>query len=418
MVNLKDLRSSTPRFGFEATTAVWTLAIVLVLTLAAGAAQAQSFQVIHTFSGPDGAQPNAGLTLDRAGRLYGTVRTGHSGSNWGGAYWLRRLGTGWIFSTLYIFDGTLEDRVVFGPQGLLYGASPNNLSGFPYGYLFSLRPAVNACTTALCTWNFTWIYGFTGNADGGTPRYGDLIFDQAGNMYGTGSLGGDANSDGVVFEATGSGSNWTEHAIYTFAGSPDGSHPFAGVIFDNSGNLLGTTTAGGSSGNGTIFKLTPSGGNWTEQVIYNFSGGADGGYPVGGLIPDGMGNFYGTTASGGTNGGGTVFELSPNGSGWNVNTLYSFTGAAQCGPWGPVTFDTAGSLYGTTRCDGTTQAGSVFKLTNSGSGWTYTSLYDFTGGNDGKFPYGNVTFDSTGDIFGTASIGGQHNAGTIWEITP
>src|SRR5215469_5301643 len=152
MFNLKDLRSFTPRFSFEVTTAVSALALVLVLIVATRPAQAQNFQVIHTFVGPDGAQPNAGLTFDRGGKLYGTVRTGHSGSNWGGAYQMRLHNGSWIFNTLYIFDGTLENRVVFGPQGLLYGASPNNLTGFPYGYLFSIRPAINACTTALCTW--------------------------------------------------------------------------------------------------------------------------------------------------------------------------------------------------------------------------------------------------------------------------
>jgi uncharacterized repeat protein (TIGR03803 family) len=392
---------------------------VIALTIVtSGVARAQNFQVIHTFVGPDGAQPNAGLTFDRGGKLYGTVRTGHSGSNWGGAYQMRLHNGSWIFNTLYIFDGTLENRVVFGPQGLLYGASPNNLTGFPYGYLFSIRPAINACTTALCTWNFTWIYGFTGSADGGTVRYGDLIFDQAGNMYGTASLGGDSHSDGVVFKAVGSGSNWTESAIYTFAGSPDGSHPFAGVVFDSTGALWGTTSAGGSSGNGTIYKLTPSGSSWTEQVIYNFSGAADGGYPVGGLVPDGMGNFYGTTASGGSNGGGTVYELTPNGSSWNLTTLYSFTGTAQCGPWGYVSFDTSGNIYGTTQCDGANNLGSVFKLTPSGGGWTYSSLHDFTGGDDGRLPIGSVLLDSSNNVYGTASVGGQHNAGTVWEITP
>lgn len=406
-----------PGLGRGIATAGLMLVLALIV-ITPGVVRAQNFQVIHTFSGPDGAQPAAGLTIDRVGRLFGTVLTGHSGSNWGGAYELRRAGTGWIFATLYIFDGTLQDRVVFGPQGLLYGTSPNNLAGFPYGYIFSLRPALNACTTALCNWNFNFLYGFTGGGDGGTPRYGDLVFDQAGTMYGTGSVGGDQNGNGVVYKATGSGGNWTEQSIYNFAGAPDGSHPYAGVILDGAGALYGTTTAGGSSGNGTIFKLTPNGGSWSEQIIYNFSGGSDGGFPVSGLVFDSMGNLYGTTASGGSNGGGTVFKLTPNGGGWNFSTVFSFTGTGQCGPWGFVTFDAAGNMYGTTRCDGTSSDGSVWKLTNSGGNWTYSSLHDFTGGNDGKFPYGNVTFDSSGNIYGTASIAGQHNAGTIWEITP
>ena len=158
-----------------------TLAVLLLTLVTTGAAHAQSFQLIHTFVGPDGARPAAGLTFDAGGKLYGTVRTGHSGSNWGGAFQMRAVNGSWIFNTLYIFDGQLSNRVVFGPEGLLYGTSPNNIAGLPYGYIYTLRPGVNACTTALCTWNETTIYGFTGGSDGGTPRYGDLIFDASGN---------------------------------------------------------------------------------------------------------------------------------------------------------------------------------------------------------------------------------------------
>ncbi len=392
-----------------------TLAVLLLTLVTTGAAHAQSFQLIHTFVGPDGARPAAGLTFDAGGKLYGTVRTGHSGSNWGGAFQMRAVNSSWIFNTLYIFDGQLSNRVVFGPQGLLYGTSPNNIAGLPYGYIYTLRPGVNACTTALCTWNETTIYGFTGGSDGGTPRYGDLIFDASGNMYGTASIGGDSNGDGVVYEATRSGSNWTQQAIYTFTGAPDGSHPYNGVIFDNGGNLYGTTTGGGSSGNGMVFKLTPSGGGWTETILYNFTGGSDGGFPVSGLIFDGQGNLYGATASGGSGGGGTVFQLSPNGSSWNFNLVYSFSGTAQCGPWGSLNFDSNGNLWGTTLCDGASGDGNVFELTG-GTG-AYSSIYDFTGGNDGAQPYARPVFDKSGNVYGTASLAGQHNAGTVWEIT-
>jgi len=386
------------------------------LTLVAtGAAHAQSFQLIHTFVGPDGARPAAGVTLDASGKVYGTVRTGHSGSNWGGAFQMREVNGSWIFNTLHIFDGQLSSRVLFGPEGLLYGTSPNNIAGLPYGYIYTLGPGINACTTALCAWNETTIYGFTGGSDGGTPRYGDLIFDTSGNMYGTASLGGDSNGDGVVYEATRSGSNWTQQAIYTFAGAPDGSHPYNGVIFDNGGNLYGTTTGGGSSGNGTVFELTPSGGGWTETILYNFTGGSDGSFPVSGLIFDNAGNLYGATATGGSGGGGTVFQLSPNGSSWNFNLLYSFSGAAQCGPWGSLNFDSQGNLWGTTLCDGANAYGNLFELT-AGS-WTYSSVYDFTDGNDGAEPYARPVFDKSGNVYGTASIGGQHDAGTVWEIT-
>ena len=414
IVNLREFRTSSivPRVGVTA--AALAIAFLLV-SVSTSTAHAQTYQVIHTFSGPDGAIPVAGLNIDRGGKLYGTVRTGHSGSNWGGAFQLRRGGTGWLFNTLQIFDGTISSRVIFGPNGTLYGTSPNNIAGHPYGYIYNLAPPVNACTSALCPWNFSLLYPFSGGIEGATPLYGDITFDQSGNMYGTTILGG--SGVGVVYEMTLSGGQWTEQPIYTFAGSPDGATPYAGVIFDTAGNLYGTTTAGGASGNGTVFELSPSGGGWTEQVIYNFQGGADGGDPVGGLIFDASGNLYGATASGGTGSGGTVFELSPNGSSWTHNVLYNFNGTAACGPWGLLTLQ-SGNLYGTTKCDGANSDGNVWQLTSSGSNWTYSSLYDFTGADDGKEPYGNVIFDPSGNVYGTASLGGQHQVGVVWEITP
>ncbi len=416
MGTLRQSRSLTSRPSLGAITAVLAVAIVFVLTVVTiPAAQAQTYQLIHTFTGPDGAHPISGLTLDRGGKLNGTVRTGHSGSNWGGVYQMRRAGTGWIFTTLHIFDGTLLGGVTFGPEGLIYGTSPNNLTGYPTGYLYNLSPGINPCLTSLCSWNMALIYGFLGGSDGGVPLYGNLIFDQSGNMYGTTSKGG--NGNGVVFEATGSGNNWTEQPIYTFAGTPDGATPDNGLIFDNAGNMYGTTTAGGASGNGTVFELSPSGSGWTEKILYNFQGGNDGSDPVGGLIFDASGNLYGDTASGGSAGGGTVFELSPNGGSWTHNVLYNFTGAAQCGPWSSV-YLLSGNLYGTTLCDGVNNFGNVWELTSSGSGWTYSSLYDFTGGNDGGNPYGGVVSDASGSLYGSASNFGAKFAGVIWEITP
>jgi len=135
------------------------------------------------------------------------------------------------------------------------------------------------------------------------------------------------------------------------------------------------------------------------------------------VIFDQSGNLYGATASGGTGSGGTVFELSPSGSGWTHTVLYNFAGTAQCGPWGTLTLQ-GGNLYGTTVCEGANNEGNIFELTSSGSGWTYNSLYDFTGGNDGSKPYGNVIFNAAGDMFGTAAFGGSSGAGVVWEITP
>jgi uncharacterized repeat protein (TIGR03803 family) len=196
------------------------------------------------------------------------------------------------------------------------------------------------------------------------------------------------------------------------------------MAFDNAGNLYGTTYFGGTTNNGTVFQLTPSGSGWTEKVIYNFQDGTDGRYPYSGLIFDGSGNLYGTTTDGGTGGGGTIFELSPSGGGWTYAVLYSLPGPAgdSCGPAWALTMDGPDILYDTTQCDGKNSLGNVFKLTNTNGVWTYTSLHDFAGGsNDGQYPASSVTVDSSGNLYGTAFSGGTGTAcgggcGVVWEI--
>lgn len=143
---------------------------------------------------------------------------------------------------------------------------------------------------------------------------------------------------------------------------------------------------------------------------------------MGGLIFDPSGNLIGSTAIAGSGGTGTVFELTPSGNTWAFDLLYSFVGNFD-GPRGSLIMDSAGNLYGTTVGAGQYSKGSVFKLTPSSGGWTYTSLHDFTGGSDGGYPIGNVTFDASGNLYGTASSGGTGTAcyegcGVVWKITP
>jgi len=415
MGNAKQAGSLRPALRLGATAAALALTAVFVLTVgSAKAAVAQNFQVIYTFTGfRDGAQPYSGLTV-RSGALYGTTHSGNEGANWGNVYQLKFHG-GWIYSALQLFDGTLESRPVFGPSGLLYGTSPNNIAGLIYGYVYSLQPPVSAvCHSVTCSWNTTVIYAFGGGADGASPRYGELVFDPAGHMYGTTAVGG--NGNGVIYQMTRSGSAWSEQPIYTFSG-PDGSTPASAVAFDTTGNMYGTTMLGGQNGFGTVYELSPNGGGWTEKVLYSFQGGSDGTTPTAGLFLDAAGNLYGSTINGGSGGAGTIFELSPNGSNWNYSLLYSFSGNANCGPGGTLSMDASGSLYGTTFCAGANNLGSIFKLTPSGGGWTYSSLHDFTGGSDGSKPFSNVSFDDAGNMFGTASAGGSQHSGTVWEIT-
>ena len=228
---------------------------------------------------------------------------------------------------------------------------------------------------------------------------------------------GGSGDQGAVYELTPSGGGWSENVLYSFpGGASDGYFPQSGVALDNIGNLYGTTYYGGTYGAGTVYRLTPSGSGWAENILYNFQAGDDGGYPFGGLIFDQFGNLYAATPTGGSGGGGTVFELTPSDGNWTFSVLYSFS--AGTGPYGSLTMDAAGNLYGTTFTVGAYGYGSVFKLTFSGGGWSATDLHDFTGGSDGGNPFGNVTLKPNGKLYGTASGGGAYGLGVVWEITP
>lgn len=418
---------------------VFTLVtITLALSLAvAQSARAQTFSVIHNFSGGlDGANPYAGVTMDRGGNLYGTTYAGGS-RHLGTVYQLKRAGSGWIANGLYSFTGGPNDgleplaRVVFGPDGSLYGTASQGGSVADCGELgcgmvFKLQPPATFCRSVSCPWTETILYFFQGNSDGFFPT-GELVFDHAGNLYGTTELGA---SGGSAYELTPSGNTWTESVVFDFT-SRTGYEPYSGLISDNAGNLYGTTQTGGVYFQGTVFRLTQSGSGWTLSVPYNFMDESDGGNPNAGVVLDQSGNIYGATTSAGQGGGGTVFELSPSGDDWVFSLLYGFTANfyGNCpnpgrqrnsgpGPAAPLTMDAAGNLYGTTACDGAHQMGNIFKLTPSSGGWIYTSLYDFTGGQDGAYPLSNVIMDESGNLYGTASAGGSSNNGVVWEITP
>ena len=397
------------------------IAIVFALTALAEEAQAQTFKVIHTFTGGgDGANPYAGLTMDQAGNLYGTASVGGGGN--GAVFRLSKKGSGWVFTPLYSFQGppdgaTPQARVVFGPDGILYGTTSFGGACGGCGRVFSLKPYPTACTTALCGWQETVLYNFQGGSDGMNPALGDLIFDQAGNLYGTTSRGGHYGY-GTVFELVPSQGGWTEKVLYSFTGGGDGSQPFAGLVLDKAGNLYGTTAYGGTYGWGTVYELTPSGSGWTVNVLHTFQGGNDGRYAFGGLIFDQSGNLYGDNWYAGQYVGGTVFKLAPSNGSWTYSVVYSLSGSGYRGPAASLVMGGAGNLYGTTLNDGPYGSGNVFRLAPSGGGWTYTSLYDFTGGNDGGEPICNVTFDANGNLYGTTYYGGAYGYGVVWEITP
>jgi uncharacterized repeat protein (TIGR03803 family) len=411
-------------FGNDLWTTIAAVALALLMIVLATQLHAQTYNVIYNFTGGPDSGSDAGLTIDKAGNLNGTTCAGGASSQ-GSVFRLSRKGSSWVFNTLYSFSGgkdgaRLLSGVVFGPDGSLYGTTelgdPDCVSGC--GTIFNLKPPATACKTALCGWTETLPHSFTGSPDGANPGFGDLVFDQSGNLYGTTIYGGTSGC-GTVFQLAHSGSGRIEKVLYSFqCGTSDGANPYAGLVFDNSGNLYGTTRNGGAYGYGTVFQLTPSGSGWAKSTLYSFQGDIDGASPFGGLVFDNSGNLYGTTSGRGAGGGGTVFELTPSNGSWTYTVLYSFSGCFGCGPYANLVTDAGGSLYGTTYKEGAYGFGSIFKLTPANGSWTYTALHDFAGGSDGAYLYGNAAFDANGDLYGTVYEGGANGNGLVWEITP
>lgn len=410
--------------------AIISIGLLCVLALVTPQpAQAQTFSVIRTFTnGADGANPQAGLNIDAAGNLYGTAERG--GIGYGTVFKLARRNSQWLFTPLYNFAGGFDGaepsgRVTIGPDGALYGTTLGGGYGGSCGgcgTVFSLRPPATPCLTALCSWAKTSIYRFLGYPSDGQAPQGDLIFDPAGKLYGITFQGGSAGY-GTVYQLTKTNGNWTEDILQSFTGDGSGAYPLSGVILDSAGNLYGTMLTTSGSG-GQIYDLTPAGSGWTKNDLYDFQDGSDGARPEAGLIFDHSGNLYGAAAGGGAGGGGTAFELAHSNGSWHFDLLYSFVGSpGYGGPAASLIMDSAGNLYGTTLGDGVYGYGSVFKLTHQGGGWTYTSLHDFTGESDGASPYSSLVFDSSGNLYGTTAYGGsgincQSGCGVVFEITP
>ena len=252
----------------------------------------------------------------------------------------------------------------------------------------------------------TVVYNFANPPDAYGPQ-SSLVVDAAGNMFGT-TFSGGVNNLGALYMVTPSG---TESVVYSFTGQPDGSHPIAGLFRDpKTGNLYGTTEYGGTTNNGTVFTVTPGG---VEKVLYSFKGAPDGANPYSSVVRAGT-TIYGTTYSGGAHGYGTVFKLSATGK---ETVLHDFNSAFPVldGAYpfaGLVLYK--GIFYGTTTMGGTPNLGTVYSISKTGN---YTSLYSFLGNpGDGQYPYGNVSFDKSGNLYGTTLGGGTDNAGTVFKL--
>ncbi len=407
-----------------------------LLMLVRGSAYASTEKILHNFNlTPNGQQPNGGLISDAAGNLYGTTLYGGTYS-FGAVYELTPNSKGgWVETLLYSFTGAADGNgpigtLVFDTAGNLYGGTIGGGSQLD-GVIFKLTPHKNAPWTESVLWNFHGADGVNSN--------GGMIFDQAGNLYGTTSNGGGLGRQtcinlgcGTAFRLTpGTNGKWTLTTLYRFQGAGDGANPKPNLAIDHAGNLYGTTSTGGvlgtGLGHGVVFELTPGAVSWTETVLYAFTGGTDGGYPASTVIFDQSGNLYTTTAVGGSGTGcdnpacGAVVELSPASGGlWTETVIYSFNGSDGQTPVGNLVFDRASNLYGTTSAGGGVGDGTVFQLTHgSGGQWTQSVLWSFTGGTDGRNPTFGVTLGSSGQIYGALTASGVSNGnGTVFALLP
>lgn len=305
--------------------------------------------------------------------------------------------------------------LIFDAAGNLYGST--SLGGaYSHGAMFELVPQ------GAGRFSLKVLHQFGRSGDGYSVP--GVILD-GGNLYGTTYTGGANFRTGTVFELSPRAQGvWSESILYNFdQNGTDGYNPGAGLVSDGSGNFYGTTIFGGTHGVGTVFELSPGvGGSWTETTLYSFGSGTDGQYPIG-LIRDGSGNLYGTTPNGGVYGVGTVFELSPAGGGsWTESFLYSFNPNTLDG-WSPTSglvFDAAGNLYGTTSSGGAAVVGAVFELSPAtGGGWTESVIHSFeSNGIDGVGPAAGLTIDAAGNLYGDTLNGGANGWGTVFAMVP
>ncbi len=367
-------------------------------------AQAQTFSVLHNFSGGnDGGGPLAGFVVDAA------VQNAYGTTNAGGKY---EQGVVFRFSqhgetVLHQFTGGADGgnpqaSLIMDAAGNLYGTT-NAGGSHGFGVVYKLTSKGE-----------TVLYNFAGGTDGANPQ-ARLVMDASGNLYGTTAAGG-AYSLGTAFEISGT----SETVLHSFGQGTDGAVPVSGLTLDASGNLYGTASVGGAGGYGTVFQLTNSGSGWSEITLHDFALGSDGGTPYGGLVMDKSGNLFGTSTQGGEadGGGGAIFELSLANGSWTFSTVYDLDGWGISGTFRDLLLDAAGNIYGTTHCDGANDAGTVYKLTPSNGVYSYTSLYVFTGGKDGQYSFSNLVSDKHGNLYGTMNGGGVKGDGVIFMVKP
>jgi uncharacterized repeat protein (TIGR03803 family) len=410
---------------------ILALLTLTAIVACAGTAHAgePKYRTLYTFQGgPDGWLPVGVPAVDKAGNLYGTTQNGGL-YDYGTIFELTAPKTQegkWKKTVLYNFTGVEAGEpsfMVFGPDGALYGVAGS-------ADIFSLTPPSPGTDTII--WTFQVLY--TLSEDAGIV--GNPVFDAAGNLYGVTGDGGNYNCGngfgcGFVFELERpqmKGGQWQYEELYAFTGTPDGESPFAGVTFDQQGNLWGTTVGGGDYDWGSVYQLIPpqgQGQGWTESVVYSFDRSNNNIIsPYGPVAFDSSGNLYSTTFTGGDQncdggfGCGVVFELAY--PGWTYSTLYEFEGGKDgVEPQGYIVFDSQGNLYSTTaEGGGKDDAGVAFRLTPSSNGyWMETVLHRFFAAVDGG-PDEGLTWGKWGNLYGVTLTGGKLQWGTVFEVRP
>jgi len=414
-----------------------TIAAMGAMSVAASVAFAsQSGTGLYQFQAGtgDGYAPVAGVIADADGNLYGTTMYGGTACGTDGCGTVFELtpsngGSTWTESVLYSFQGAPDGAfpagaLVFDKKGNLYGTTSGG-GTFRGGTIFQLSPPAEQGGA----WTETVLYDFAAPNDGYFPV--TLAIDGLGNLYG--AEPGYPGSFGNVFEFSppaSKGGNWSFNVLYQFKGGAkhDGTRPVGGLVYSPWGNIYGVTAAGGTGsgcnadGCGTAFQLAPlKNGSWREKVLYMFSGGSDGGIPVGLSLSRPTRTLYGATAIGGNStSAGVVFQLAPQkGGGWLESTLYSFGEADGLSlPQAGVVTDVSGNVYGTTyvSADG---RGAVFKLAPQASGWVETTEWEFTGGADGGNNPSSLLLSGTQlSVYGTTEYGGLPGGGVVFKVVP
>jgi uncharacterized repeat protein (TIGR03803 family) len=393
----------------------YVVTLLAVLALAA-VAHAQTFTVLYNFTGgSDGFWPDAGVTQDRLGDLYGTTSNDDGVECTHGYYYdcgvvfkVNSAGTETVLHNFSYSDGAFPSTpVVRDKAGNIYGTTSSGGSA-GYGVVFKIDTEGNE----------TVLHSFAGGtSDGCGPDQG-LHLGKSGTLFGTTNECG-SSGYGTIFKIDSAGN---ETVLHSFNGPPsDGANPSGGhLTMDKSGNLYGLTKLGGASSYGVLYMLSECG---TFSVLHSFNGGTkDGCYPFGSVSQDIHGKLHGTTYQCGSNNQGTIWGVSTTGKG---TLLHSFAGGASDGayPLGGVVLDSMGNMYGATSAGGTSTkcaggCGTLYKLKKSGT-LTLLHKFDYT---KGALPFGEMLRTTTGALSGTTYIGGSNgcygDCGTVWEYVP